>query len=86
MLHGSRSSPEYVLSPDTTSMLNRMLGGSFSQPQLVNAVAGAGGGGNSYSFNGNIVLGDIGNRTDGQVMRLVQKGIMEAFRSLAGES
>jgi len=42
MLHGSRSRPEYVLSAETTSLLRGALGGSFTQGQLVGAVAGGG--------------------------------------------
>lgn len=40
MLHGSQSQPEYVLDQQTTSMLRSALGGSFTQGQLVGAVAG----------------------------------------------
>ncbi len=43
MLHGTPGRPEYVLDAGTTDALRRMLGGGFTQAQLLGAVAGGGG-------------------------------------------
>jgi hypothetical protein len=83
MVHGSPSRPEYMLSPDTTAMLNRMLGGSFSQPQLVNAVAGGGGG---RTINASISLAINGSTSMGpqETYRIARRALLDALNEVAG--
>jgi hypothetical protein len=76
---------EMVLSPDTTAMLNRMLGGSFNQPQLVNAVAGAGGG---RTINASISLAINGSTSMGpqETYRIARRALLDALNEVAGAS
>ncbi len=78
MLHGTPARPEYVLSPDTTDVLRRMLGGGFSQARLVGAVAG--GGGRSLSI-GSIVIPDAGNPK--ATARAVRRELTALFEEMA---
>jgi len=83
MLHGSASKPEYVLNPETTASLNRMMGGQLTQAGLIDAVAGRGGNSKSVALGGvQIVLGDIGQHRLPDVKRMVRDGIIEALNEI----
>jgi hypothetical protein len=90
MLHGTQSRPEYVLSADTTRLLQGALGGSFTQRQLVGAVAGAGaGGGTSITIQPgafNIPIHGAPGQSATEIGAEVQRQLEELFMSIIRSS
>jgi len=83
MLHGSRARPEYVLSADTTSLLRGALGSTFTQRQLVGAVAGGGGvtvQSGAISIAIHAAPGQSASDIGGEVRRVMT----EVFKEIAG--
>ena len=82
-------SGERVLNPDETKAFDLLFrqGGlikAFRQAVSGPALAASGAIGNQqFNFNGNIVLGDIGNRSDAEVARLVRNALIDAFNEIA---
>lgn len=73
---------EAVLSPNVASLYRTMLGNDFTQAQAANALAGGGGRGDvTIQWGGNVVLGDIGDRSDEQVIQMFD----EAMRRFASQ-
>jgi hypothetical protein len=85
-LHGTRSRPEYVLSADTTRMISGMLGGGFTQGQLVGAVAGAGGGGGAnitiHPGAFNIPIHGAPGQSAADIGAEVRRELEDLFRSI----
>ena len=90
MLHAG----EGVISPAVNSLVRRAFGGDYSQSDLAMAFAGGsrgadfGGGGGagdqlSFEWSGNLILGDIGNRSDAEVIALAEVGVTNALNKLA---
>lgn len=80
MLHAG----EIVGNPEVGDLARRLLGNNFSQGQLAGAIArgaggGRGGGISIGSFSPSIVLGDIGQRTDDEIMSLARRGMDQAL-------
>ena len=81
MLHGSRSRPEYVLSPDTTAALRGMLG-NFNQAGLVGAVAG----GRNVTLNiqsGAFQIQGAPGQSGGDIQGQVYAALTQFFESVA---
>lgn len=72
---------EGVLTPEANAFARRMLGGDYTQAQLVGLMGGgASGAGASYDFSGmQIVLGDVGERSDAQVAAMIEEGLYQFF-------
>jgi len=85
MLHGTQSRPEYVLSAETTRFLQGALGGTFTQRDLVGAVAGAEGSSKSVTVQSGAFPINI-QGTSGQsavdIADEVKAAIMEVFVEL----
>ncbi|MCA9368262.1 hypothetical protein KC887_08485, partial [Candidatus Kaiserbacteria bacterium] len=79
--HGSRSRPEYVLSPDTTAALRGMLG-NFNQAGLVGAVAG----GRNVTLNiqsGAFQIQGAPGQSGGDIQGQVYAALTQFFESVA---
>lgn len=76
---------EGVMTPEVNQIARRMLGGNYTQAQLARLMAGGGAGGHqSFDFSGmQIVLGDVGDRSDAQVSGMIEDALYQFFERAA---
>jgi len=84
-LHGTPGRPEAILNQSTTAMLRSMLGGNFTQPQLVNAVGGSGGRNVTLNMDpGAIVVNAAPGQSPQDIAGAVRDELAGFFREVAG--
>ena len=76
---------EGVMTPSVNALARSILGGNYSQSQLAGLMTGRGGGrGQSFDFSGmQIVLGDVGNRSNADVAAMIEDGLYQFFSRAA---
>lgn len=71
---------EGVMTPAVNQLARSMLGGNYSQSQLAGLIGGRSRGGSAFDFSGmQIVLGDIGNRSNADVSAMIEDGLYQFF-------
>ena len=73
---------EGVMTPTVNAIARQMLGGNYSQSQLAGLMTGGRGSSTqqSWDFSGmQVVLGDVGNRSDQQVASMIEEGLYQFF-------
>ena len=72
---------EGVMTPSVNALARSILGGNYSQSQLAGLMTGGRGGrGQSFDFSGmQIVLGDVGHRSNADVAAMIEDGLYQFF-------
>lgn len=79
---------EGVMTPEVNQIARRMLGGDYTQAQLSGLLTGGQrSSAQSYDFSGmQIVLGDVGGRSDAQVAAMIEDGLYQFFTRAARQT
>lgn len=77
---------EGILSAPVAAMARSLLGNNYTQPQMAGLLAGRGqAAAPSFAWSGNLVVGDIGDRSDADVIGLVEEGLTRVVSKLANK-
>lgn len=71
---------EGVMTPAVNQLARSVLGGNYTQSQLAGLIGGRSRGGSAFDFSGmQIVLGDVGSRSNADVAAMIEDGLYQFF-------